>query len=60
MIVPAGLGLPPQGNWQLTPTSVSPHVVPGTLINYLTHGHLAATLVNQNDPSDSVVLNLYF
>jgi hypothetical protein len=51
---------PPQGDWQLTLTSVSPHVVPGTLVNYLTHGHLTATLVNEADPSDSVVLNLDF
>jgi hypothetical protein len=51
---------PPKGDWQLALTSVSPHVVPGTLINYLTHGHLTATLVNDADPSDSIVLNLDF
>ena len=51
---------PPKGDWQLTLTSVSPHVVPGTLINYLTRGHLTATLVNDADPSDSIVLNLDF
>jgi hypothetical protein len=51
---------PPRGDWQLTLTSVCPHVVPGTLINYQTHGHLTATLVNDADPSDSVVLNFDF
>jgi hypothetical protein len=51
---------PPKGDWQLTLTSVSPYVVPGTLINYLTHGHLTAMLVNEADPSDSIVLNFDF
>jgi hypothetical protein len=51
---------PPKGDWQLTLTSVCPHVVPGTLINYQTHGHLTATLVNDVDPSDNVVLNFDF
>jgi len=34
--------------------------VPGTYLNYVTHGHLTATLVNEADPSDSVVLDLDF
>jgi hypothetical protein len=50
----------PRGQWQLTLTSVSPHVVPGTLINYSTHGRLTATLVNEREPSDTVVLDLEF
>jgi hypothetical protein len=51
---------PPRGDWQLTLTSISPHVVPDTLISFQTHGRLTATLVNEEDPSDSVVLDLDF
>jgi hypothetical protein len=51
---------PPQGDWQLTVTSVSPLAVPDGYQHFQTHGHLTATLVNQDDPSDSVVLNLDF
>ena len=52
--------VPPQGDWQLTITSVSPLAVPNGNQHFQTHGHLTATLVNQDDPSDSVVLNLDF
>ena len=51
---------PPQGDWQLTVASVSPLAVPNGYQHFQTHGHLTATLVNQDDPSDSVVLNLDF
>ena len=51
---------PPQGDWRLTITSVSPLANPMPYANFRTHGHLTATLVNQDDPSDSVVLNLDF
>ena len=51
---------PAKGDWQLTLSSVCSHVVPGTYLNYVTHGHLTATLVNEADPSDSVVLDLDF
>ena len=51
---------PPQGDWQLTIASVSPLAVPDGYQHFQTHGHLTATLVNQDDPSDSVVLNLDF
>jgi len=50
----------PHGQWELTLISVLPHVVPGTLINYLTHGQLTATLVNESEPSDTVVMDLEF
>jgi hypothetical protein len=51
---------PPQGDWQLAVASVSPLAVPNGYQHHQTHGHLTATLVNQDDPSDSVVLNLDF
>jgi hypothetical protein len=51
---------PSQGDWQLTITSVSALAVPDGYQHFQTHGHLTATLVNQGDPSDSVVLNLDF
>jgi hypothetical protein len=51
---------PAKGDWQLTVTSVCSHVVPGTCLNYVTQGHPTATLVNEADPSDSMVLNLDF
>jgi hypothetical protein len=51
---------PPKGDWQVTLTSISPDVRPSTFINFVTHGTLTATLVNGDDPSDSVVLNLDF
>jgi hypothetical protein len=51
---------PPQGDWQLTVTSVSPLAVPDGYLHFQTHGHLTATLINQDDPSDSVVLDLDF
>lgn len=51
---------PPQGDWQLAVTSVSPLAVPDGYQHFQTHGHLTATLVNQDDPSDSVILNLDF
>ena len=51
---------PPAGNWQLAVTSVSPLAAPSGYLNFQTHGHLTATLVNLADASDSVVLNLDF
>ena len=48
------------GEWLLTLTSVSPLAVPYGYLHYQTHGHLTATLVNLDDPSDSVVLALDF
>jgi len=48
------------GDWRLTLASVVPHVVPGTLINYQTHGHLSATLVSEADSSDTVAVELDF
>ncbi len=51
---------PAQGDWQLTVTSVSPLAVPMRYWNFKTHGHLTATLVNQADASDKVLLNLDF
>jgi hypothetical protein len=39
---------------------VSPLAVPDGYQHFQTHGHLTATLVNQDDPSDSVILNLDF
>ena len=50
----------PMGEWLLTLTSVSPLAVPYGYLHYQTHGHLTATLVNLDDPSDSVVLALDF
>jgi hypothetical protein len=41
-------------------TSVCPHPVSGTLINYQTHGHLTATLIDEVDVSDSVAVNFEF
>ena len=51
---------PPAGDWQLTLTAVSPLADTQGYLHFQTHGHLTATLVNQDDPSDSVVLNLDF
>jgi hypothetical protein len=51
---------PAQGNWQLTLTSVSPYIERTGYKHHETHGHLSATLVNQADPSDSVVVELDF
>jgi hypothetical protein len=51
------LGDPALGEWGLTLTSVSPNPSPS---NYLTHGRLTATLINETDPSDSVQLDLEF
>jgi|SRR5688572_28707968 hypothetical protein len=48
------------GNWQLELTSVCPHPVSGTLINYQTHGQLTATLINELDASDRVAVNFEF
>lgn len=48
------------GGWQLTITSVAPAVDPGGLREFDSHGHLTATLVNEKDPSDTVVLDLVF
>lgn len=49
-----------RGNWLLTITSVSPLPFPNGHQYFQTHGHLAATLVNLYDPSDSIVLSLDF
>jgi hypothetical protein len=51
---------PPAGDWLLTITSVSPLAVPYGYLRFATHGHLTATLVNQDDASDSVALDLDF
>jgi hypothetical protein len=51
---------PAQGSWVLTLTSVSPYITGNGYKHHDTHGNLTATLVNQADPSDSVVLNLDF
>lgn len=51
---------PPAGDWLLTITSVSPLAVPYGYLHFETHGHLTATLVNLDDASDSVVLELDF
>ncbi len=51
---------PAQGGWVLTLTSVSPYIPGEGYQHFVTHGNLTATLVNQADPSDSVVLNLDF
>lgn len=48
------------GDWQLMLASVCPHAVSDTLINFETHGHLTATLINEADASDSVAMNLDF
>jgi hypothetical protein len=50
----------PRGTWELTLTSVSPHIVTGTLINHSTHGRLTAALVNDLEASDTVELDLEF
>jgi hypothetical protein len=39
---------------------VSPLAVPDGYLHFQTHGHLTATLINQDDASDSVVLDLDF
>lgn len=51
---------PAQGDWQLTITSVTPLDSPDGYQHFQTHGELTATLVNQGDASDSVVLDLDF
>jgi hypothetical protein len=51
---------PPQGEWQLTITSVESHAIPDTVLNFQTHGRLTATLVNSVDATDSVQLDLEF
>jgi hypothetical protein len=51
---------PAQGSWVLTITAVSPVADPAKYLQYKTQGHLQATLVNRDDPSDSVVLSLDF
>ena len=51
---------PAVGSWVLTLTSVSAYMPGEGYAHYDTHGNLTATLVNQVDPTDSVVLNLDF
>lgn len=51
---------PARGEWELTLTEVSAHAGPERLINFQTHGRLVATLVNDDDASDSVDLDLEF
>jgi hypothetical protein len=51
---------PAQGNWELTLTSASALSEPHGYLNFQTHGHLAATLVNRDDASDSVVVSVDF
>ena len=48
------------GDWRLQLTSVCPHPVADTLVNFETHGHLSATLVNEADASDTVSMSLDF
>ena len=48
------------GEWQLELTSVCSQPIAETLINFKTHGHLNAILVNEADASDSVEVNLDF
>jgi hypothetical protein len=47
-------------DWRLRLDSVCPQPISGTLINFETHGHLTATLVNEADASESVEVNLDF
>lgn len=56
----ASAPVPAQGSWTLTLTSVSPRPAAQNYWRHETHGNLKATLVNRDDPSDSVVLNLDF
>jgi len=49
-----------EGEWQLEVTSVCSQPIPNTFINFKTHGHLSATLVNEADASDRVEVNLDF
>jgi hypothetical protein len=51
---------PAVGSWVLTLTSVSAYIPGEGYGHYDTHGNLTATLVNQADATDSVVLNLDF
>jgi hypothetical protein len=51
---------PAVGGWNLTLTAVSAYVPNDTYLHHVTHGNLTATLVNQADPSDSLLLNLAF
>jgi hypothetical protein len=51
---------PAVGGWVLTLTSVSPYIAGSGYKHHENHGNLTATLINQADPSDSVVLNLDF
>jgi hypothetical protein len=51
---------PAQGGWELTLTSASALPDPNGYRHFQTHGHLAATLVNRDDPSDSVVVSVDF
>ncbi|HJX52945.1 MAG TPA: hypothetical protein VJ801_09290 [Polyangia bacterium] len=44
----------------MTITAVSPAAAPAKYLQYQTQGHVQATLVNRDDPSDSVVLSLDF
>ena len=49
-----------QGDWVLTITEVSPVPDPYPYLKVTVHGHLQARLINQSEPSDSVVLSLDF
>jgi hypothetical protein len=51
---------PAAGGWLLTLTSLSAYIPGEGYGHYVTHGNLSATLVNDVDPADSVVLNLDF
>jgi len=51
---------PAAGDWQLTLTSVCPNALADTGIMFESHGHLTATLVNDDDATDTVVMNLDF
>jgi len=51
---------PPEGDWQLTVTSVAPLAAPNGYRRFETHGELASTLVNLDDATDSITLSLDF
>jgi hypothetical protein len=50
----------PVGDWHLELTSVCPRAASGSLVHFVTHGHVSTTLTNEADATDTVVMNLDF
>jgi hypothetical protein len=48
------------GNWLLSLDAVAPLPESGTFVNFVTHGHLSAVLVNASTPWEIVAVELDF